>query len=522
MSEPQGPAESRRSRLSRRDFMAGALAGAALPLIGAAAPAQAATPVKGGHLIVGIGGGGATDSLDPTTFATLMQRQLACQFGNQLMNIAPSGEIEAELAESWEMSDDANHWIFKLRSGVEFTNGKPLTAADVVHSINRHRLPGSKSGAKGQMEEIADIKASGPLEVTVALKDRNVDFHWLFTDYHLIIQPADAAPESGIGTGPYVIEQADPGVRYQLRRNPNYWRSDRAHIETVELRLVNDSTARLAGLQSGALDMINQLDPRVVDQVKAMPGLLASDTPGRFYDEFNMHCDTPPFDNADLRLALKYAIDRQALIDKILHGHGRLGNDHPISPSLPLFPESIAQRSYDPDKARFLFRKSGYDGPIQLHTATTAFAGAVDAAELYAQNAKKAGIELDIKVESPDGYSASIWAVAPFCATTAACRPTIDLSLSKNYLSTAVWNTTHWRRPNFDKLLLAGRGETDQAKRKEIYTEAITMLHDDGGVVLPAFPNYLDGWNSKVKGFVGHPAGEFCNFHATELCWIES
>ena len=85
-----------------------------------------------------------------------------------------------------------------------------------------------------------------------------------------------------------------------------------------------------------------------------------------------------------------------------------------------------------------------------------------------------------------------------------------------------MWNTTRWRRPNFDKLLLAARGETDQAKRKEIYTEAITMLHDDGGVILPAFPNYLDGWNSKVKGFVGHPAGEFCNFHATELCWIES
>ncbi len=483
-------------------------------------PAQAQTPVKGGHLVVGIAGGGATDSFDPTTFGTNMQRSLGCQFGNLLMSIAPNGEIEAELAESWGMSDDANRWVIKLRRGVEFTTGKPLTAADVVHSINRHRLPGSKSGAKGQMEEIADIQATGPLELTVTLKDRNVDFHWLFTDYHLVIQPVDAAPESGIGTGPYVIEAADPGVRYQFRRNPNYWRSDRAHLDTVELRLVNDTTARLSGLRSGALDLVNQLDPRVVGDVAATPGLAASNTPGRFFDEYLMHCDTPPFDNADLRLALKYAIDRQMMIDKILHGHGSLGNDHPVSASLPLFPDSIPQRSYDPDRARFHFKKSGHDGPIQLHTASTAFSGGIDAAQLYAENAKKAGIDIDIKVESPDGYAANIWAVVPFCATAASCRATVDLSLSKNFLSTAVWNNTRWRRPGFDQLLLAARSETDQAKRKEMYTEAVMMLHEDGGIVVPAFPNYLDGWNTKVKGFVGNPAGDLCNSHATELVWL--
>jgi len=503
--------------------MAGALAGAALPLVGGTSPrlARAETPVKGGHLIAGIAGGGGTDSLDPATFATNMQRNLACQFGNLLMNIGPGGEMEAELAESWAMTDEANRWVIKLRAGVEFTNGKSLTAADAVYSINRHRLPGSKSGAKGQMEEIADIQATGPLEMTITLKDRNVDFPWLFTDYHLIIQPEGVAAESGIGTGPYVIEQADPGVRYQLRRNPNYWRSDRAHLETVELRVVNDSTARLAGLRSGALHLVNQLDPRVVDQVKSTPGLAASNTPSRFFDEYLMHCDTPPFDNADVRLALKYAIDRQMMIDKILHGHGSLGNDHPISPSLPLFPDGIAQHSYDPDKARFLFKKSGYDGPIQLHTANTAFAGGIDAAELFAENAKKAGIAIDIKVESPDGYAANIWQVVPFCATAASCRSTVDLSLSKNFLSTAVWNNTRWRRPNFDKLLLAARRETDQEKRKELYTDAVTMLRDDGGIIVPAFPNYLDGWHTKVKGMVGNPAGEFCNFHATELCWLE-
>jgi peptide/nickel transport system substrate-binding protein len=508
--------------LSRRSFIAGA--SLAVPLIGGlpTPAARAATPVKGGNLVMGLGGGGASDSLDPTKFSIQVQRHLGLQFGNLLLDVAPSGEVVGELAESWDMLDDGNRWVFKLRRGVEFSNGKSLAASDVVYSMVRHWGPGSKSGAKGQMEEIADIKATGPQEVTFTLHDKNVDFHYLFTDYHLVIQAEGEDSGAGIGTGPYIIDSANPGVRYQLHRNPNYWRSDRAHVDTLDVRVINDPTARLAGLRTGELHIVNLVDPRIADSVASTPGLSVTNTPGHFFNEYLMHCNTPPFDNADVRLALKYAVDREMVVDKILRGRGRIGNDHPISPTLPLFAEDIPQRIYDPDKARFHFKKSGYDGSILLHTATTAFPGANDAAALFSQNAAKAGIQIDIKVESPDGYAANIWSVVPFCATAASCRATQDLSLTKNFLSTAVWNNTKWFRPPFDKLLLQARAEHDAGRRKAIYREAVMMLRDDGGIIVPVFPNYLDGSTSKVKGLIDDPSGELCNYRAAQMCWLEA
>ncbi|TIX46036.1 MAG: peptide ABC transporter substrate-binding protein, partial [Mesorhizobium sp.] len=98
--------------------------------------------------------------------------------------------------------------------------------------------------------------------------------------------------------------------------------------------------------------------------------------PGHYV--FIMHCNTAPFDNNDLRMALKLAIDREEMLDKVLRGYGSLGNDFPINASYPLFTE-IEQRKYDPDKAKFHFKKSGHDGAVLLRTSDVAFPGAVDA-----------------------------------------------------------------------------------------------------------------------------------------------
>src|SRR3546814_41237 len=175
-----------------------------------------------------------------------------------------------------------------------------------------------------------------------------------------------------------------------------------------------------------------------------------------------------PFDNNDVRLALKYAIDRQDIVDKILRGYGEVGNDHPIPSFDPFYAADIPQHEYDPDKAKHHFQKSGASGPITMHISNAAFTGAVDAAVLYKEHASRAGITLNIERTPEDGYWTEVWMNKPFCGSYWGGRPTADLMLSVAYKSDAAWNDSYWKREDFDEILIAARGELDTAKRKQI------------------------------------------------------
>ncbi|TIX72073.1 MAG: peptide ABC transporter substrate-binding protein, partial [Mesorhizobium sp.] len=161
--------------------------------------------------------------------------------------------------------------------------------------------------------------------------------------------------------------------------------------DQIEIVVINDTTARVSALQAGQVHMINRVETKVVDFIKRVPNLKIETVSASGQYVFNMFCDTAPFDNNDLRMALKLAVDRQEMVDKILRGYGTVGNDFPINASQPLFPEGIEQRTFDPDKAKFHYQKSGHSGPVLLRTSEVAFPGAVDAAQLFQQSAAKAG-----------------------------------------------------------------------------------------------------------------------------------
>ena len=234
-----------------------------------------------------------------------------------------------------------------------------------------------------------------------------------------------------------------------------------------------------------------------------------------------MRTDTAPFDNNDLRLALKYAINRQEMVDKILDGYGGVGNDSPINAAYPLFDETLPQREFSIEKAKEHYAASGHDGsPIELIVADTAFPGAVDAAALFQQTAEAAGIPLVIKRVPDDGYWSDVWNVKPFCASYWGGRPVQDQMWSTAYLSTADWNDTAFRRPDLDELILAARGETDQAKRKDLYAQINKIVHEEGGTICPMFNDFIEAISDKVEGWEPNPNYEMMSGFASAKTWF--
>ncbi|MBL9074847.1 ABC transporter substrate-binding protein [Tabrizicola sp.] len=518
-------AQARTGRMTRREFVGrttalGVSAGLASALYGKAALAQEAK--KGGKISAGLAGGQSTDSLDPALAASEVPFQVNMTWGEMLVDVNPDGTLDHRIAEEISSSPDATEWKFKIRAGVEYHNGGTVTADDVVATLKRHTDEKAQSGALGIVQGIADMKAEGDM-VTLKLASGNADLPYLMGDYHLIIQPGGGtdAPAAGNGAGPYKVTANEPGVRYTFTKHANYFDSAIGHADEVEFLVINDNTARTAALQSGQVHMINRVDPKIVELLKGVAGVSIKYVAGRGHYVFIMHCDKAPFDNNDMRMALKYAINRQEMVDKILGGLGSKGNDFPINAAYPLFDDSIEQREYDAAKAKEYYDKTGHDGsPIILRSAPGAFPGAVDAANLFAASAQAAGIPLQVKLEPDDGYWSNVWNVEPFCASYWGGRPVQDQMYSTAYLSTADWNDTKFKNARFDELLIAARGELDEVKRKAEYSEMAHILRDEGGLILPMFNDFVSGVSDQIQGWVDDPNGELMNGRAQVKCWL--
>jgi peptide/nickel transport system substrate-binding protein len=314
----------------------------------------------------------------------------------------------------------------------------------------------------------------------------------------------------------------EPGVRHVGTKYDGYWNDERGFVDTIEVLVMNDNTARISALQSGQVHIINRVEPKTVPLLERVGGVVIERVPSKGHYIFPMHCNTPPFDNNDLRMALKLAIDREAMLNQILQGYGTLGNDFPISSSYPYYPTDIPQRAYDPEEAASYYKKSGHSGTILLRTSEVAFAGAVDAAVLYQQQAAKAGIQIEVQREPADGYWESVWNVQPFCASYWGGRPTQDGMYSTAYYSKADWNDTRFTREDFDKLLIEARGSLDDAKRADLYRQMALMVRDEGGLILPMFNDFIDAHGENVMGWVKDGNHETSNLMAPVRVWLAS
>jgi peptide/nickel transport system substrate-binding protein len=503
---------------TRRELLSGSAALGASILMPGAVLAQE-TPKRGGDLKMAISQGNSSDSMDPASHTADYMYSVATQVYDSLTRVDEKVKVQPGLAESWEGKAGATEWTFKLRNGVTFHNGKSLDAEDVVYSLNHHRGKDSKSALRGMMSAISDIKAVGKNEILITMERGNADLPALLSDWHLGVIPRDSAFDAGVGTGGYALDSFQPGVRTRTKRNANDWLSKRGFVDTIETLSINDSTARLSALMSGAVHLINKVDPKSVSLLQQSPQVRVHNTPGGSHNVFAMLCDTAPYDNLDLRLALKYAIDREGLLKNVLRGHGVVGNDQPI-PSFDPFYAEMPQRKFDPEKAKFHYKRSNHSGPLSLTVADVAFSGAVDAGQFFQSSAAQCGIDVQISRAPNDGYYSSLWMKRPFMATYWGGRPTADFIFSLAYASNAPSNETHWRNPKFDELLTSARVELDITKRKQMYADMQRMVHEDGGSIIPVFNNFIDATQSNIRGFVPSPVQQLGGYRAFEGLWF--
>ncbi|MEL7395910.1 MAG: ABC transporter substrate-binding protein [Pseudomonadota bacterium] len=487
--------------LDRRGFLkttAATAVAATLPLGGAAI----AAPKRGGHIRVGKGHGQTTDTLNPGTWENGFTIDMAFAIHGYLVEVGPDGSMVPNLAESWEASADASEWRFKLRKGVTFHSGKELTVDDCIASINFHRGEGSTSAAGPIVTPIVDMAADGDDTIVFTLDGGNADFPAILTDYHIPMLKADGDSvdwASGDGCGPYTLKNIDFGVQATFERNPNHWRDDVGFFDSIEMIALIDLNARTTALVSGDVHVIDRLDLKTVGLLARNAGVTVKSVSGNAHYTIPMDTRKGPFDDNNVRQALKYGINREELVEKILFGYGSVGNDHPIGQGQLYYNSELEQKTYDPDKAKFYLKEAGLDSlAIDLSSSDAAFGGAVDAAILYQASAKSSGIELNVIREPNDGYWSDVWMKKGMVFSYWAGRPVEDQMFATAYKCGASWNESYWCNDKFDSLMLQARAELDADKRREMYWEMQAMCANEGGAVIPMFNDYVFAVSDKV------------------------
>lgn len=521
--------ENVRAGFSRRDMMrtvlAGSLLGATstgLLTIAGSAQAQPATPRRGGKIRIATQSSATSDTLDPAKTAHSTDYTRVHMFYNGLTSLDTKLAPEMVLAESM-LTNDATVWVVKLRSGIRFHDGKPLTPADVVYSLMRHKDPATASKVKVIADQFDSVKAIGPNEVQIKLTGPNADLPVILaTAQFLIIKDGTTNFTTANGTGAFKCKEFTPGVRTIAVRNEEYWKSGKPYLDEVELFGIPDEAARVNALLSGDVHWINEVNPRSTTRIKSTAGYSVLETKSGLYSDLVIRQDVAPGNSMDFTLGMKYLMDREQIKTAAFRGYAVVANDQPIDPTNRFFFAGLPQRPYDPDKAKFHLQKAGVIGSTIPLVASVAATGSVDIALLMQQSAQKIGLKLDVKRLPADGYWSNQWMKVPLGFGNINPRPSADILFTQFFKSDAQWNESGWKNAQFDQLLVASRGETDFDKRKKLYADMQTLVHEKCGIGIPVFITNLEGINSKIKGIQPIPLGAFMNYTCAEYVWLEA
>ena len=511
----------------RRDVLAmltgGGLAlAAAGGVLGAASRALAETPKRGGRIRVAGSATSTSDTLDPAKQSNATDYSRGNMFYNGLFDLDASLAPQPALAESTR-NDGAKVWTFTLRKGVTFHDGSPLAAEDVVYSLARHKDPAIGSKAKSLADPMAEIRATGPNEVQVTLSAPNADLPVVLGTFHFkIIKAGTTDFTTANGTGPFRCKEFTPGVRSIAVRNPDYWRPGQPYLDEIEFVGIGDEQARVNALLSGDVHLTSAINPRSVRRIQQTEGYGVFETKSGYYTDLVVRLNEAPGNNPDFVMAMKLLCDREQMRSAILRGHAVVGNDQPIDPSNRFYFAGLPQRVFDLDKARFHFRKSGVGtAAVPIYCAAAA-EHSVDMSLLMQQTAQKIGLTLDVKQVPNDGYWSNHWMKHAVGFGAVNPRPSADILFTLFFQSEAAWNESAWKDPRFDQLLLAARMETDEAKRKAMYADMQTLVHEHSGIGIPLFLNLIDAHTTKLKGLAPVPLGGLMGYGFADKVWLDA
>jgi peptide/nickel transport system substrate-binding protein len=522
-------------RLSRREFISrGSVIGMSIPLVSFLAAAcgtgskssssggggsntavQAGgkeVAVKpGGTLKVGMSPG-ATTEIDPILVADEGGLGIMSQSGEFLSFSNNKLKLQPRLAESWKPNADGSVWTFKIRQGVKFHDGTPMTAQDVASSINALSDPKNGSNALSTFAGVlskGSAKATDDSTVQFELDAPNGNFPYLLSsdNYNSIIVPKDFKgkwEKTFPGTGPWKLQKYTPNSGVSFVKNPDYWDKSRIpKLDAQQVKFYPKEQAQVLGLQSGDVDVLVHFSPTGGKSLLNDPNLTIIQLRSSVHREIHMRNDKPPFDDKRVRQAMALAVDRKALVDGLFAGKADLGNDSPFAPVFPSTDKSIAQRQQDVAKAKALMQQAGVTNANVTIDTWDGFELS-DLAQLLQNYGQQIGIKLTPNV-TPAGtyygdavFGKSPWLDSVMGITDYGHRGVPNLFLNAQLSSKGVWNAAHFKNPTYDGLVKDYVSALDLQTQQATAAKIQKLLLDETPNIYAYFYYFLTGTKKNV------------------------
>jgi peptide/nickel transport system substrate-binding protein len=505
--------EDKRS-LTREQFLRGtaglAAAGTGIGLIVPSASASREVK-KGGTLKFVYTDTSAAETTDPSVQTGIAVSQPALNNSyDRLTYIVPgTWQVRPRLAVSWSAAANGRIWTFKLRPGVKFHNGKPLTSKDVAWSF-RHVLDKS-NGSSAYAVLSAELDPSGiktPNAHTVVfhLKKPDVQFPIMCGVYQVGIYPNGVDPKKNpIGTGPFMIKSWHPTLGWQIVRNPHYWVPGLPYLDGVQAVYISDPNTKVQAVTNGDADISDRIPLTQVSSLQKNSALKLFTLPGAVFIDYSTDHTQAPWTDVRVQQAFKIAVDRRALMQAAIQGHGTLTGDVPELPSDPFYPPQRGIPKQNIAQAKQLLAAAGHSSGIQV-TLTTAntYPGTVEMVTALKSIVAPAGIDININQVPTDTFWSNNWLHDPAFTSYWNHRPPGQI-LNLLYRQGAVWNESKFESPTLDKTIDAGLATLNPTKSRAIFRKALDMVATQSGVGISFHVNGTHVAKKRVNGVVVDP-----------------
>ncbi|ODP33808.1 ABC transporter substrate-binding protein [Pandoraea sp. ISTKB] len=481
--------------------------------------------------------GSDLDTLDPAVTRSTPSKIVIAHLFNQLVKWDGPGmsKIVPDLAESWTTSPDGKVWTFALRPNVKFQDGTPLNADAIKFNLDRIRDPKLGSPNRSYYSDIQSVQAISELVVQISTKHPSPTLLEILADGWSAISSPTAIKKYGrgyghhpVGTGPYKFTRWMPNDRAVIERNPAYFGASPIPDKLI-FRPVPEDSARVVELQTGNADVAGNLSPESAAAVKDNPKVELLRTPGSFQVFFEMNVTKPPFNDVRMRRAVNLAIDRQAIVDKLLLGYGKV-------PTSPFAPGVQGRRTfkpfaYDPQTAKQLIREvypNGYPGVVVIWTTAGRYTKDREVSEVVQSYLNAVGLKTEFKVWEWASYQKTLYRAQPGTGTGHGTDDanlwllgtgitSADIRLRRKLKTGDPSNLTGYSNAQVDRLLDLAASEMNQDKRMRYYGDIQRIVWDEDPASIPLFDQeQVFGLRKNLKGLVVFDDG-IVNFNRTEL-----